>query len=178
MKFKKSITLAVSVLTLSAVLLTGCGKKSPAVTTPPVSAAPTATTQPAEQGDSIMSVAELVGKTDEEAKELFGGGSENKTEDGSVLLGRSYTVELDGKAAVIETIYTEDLKVSAATVTFDNATAPDVESIITAACGEPTKVSEQENIEASYLRWTKDGIAVSLYDSYGMVSVEFTQANG
>ncbi len=171
MKRSKGLALTVSALALSALLLAGCGKQAADPT-------PTAPVTQETQSSAILGVADMVGKTDEEVKDLFGGGTENKSEDGAALLGRSYTAVLDGMDAVIETVYTEELSVSAASVRLEGADAGEVESALTRSCGAPEKVEQQDGAEAQYLRWTKDGVSVALYDSYGMVSVEFTAANG
>ena len=56
----------------------------------------------------LLALAGLLGKTDDEAAEAFGGGEENRTEDGKALVGRSYETTLFGKACSVHTSYDDN----------------------------------------------------------------------
>ena len=185
---KKNISIVISLVMLFALALTGCGNKGPAVTTPPVTTAPVATDTPNVTGspdvtgtpdaqeDSLVGVGDMLGKTDDEVKDLYGGGEENKSEDGTAILGRAYEAELDGKAVTIETVYSEEQTVDAASVVYSDATADEIEAILTETYGDAEVVGEQDSANEEYLRWEKDGVYISLYTSYDITAVEFSSA--
>ncbi|MDD3346675.1 hypothetical protein [Oscillibacter sp.] len=185
MKMKKSLLLALSALTLSALVLTGCGKQNTPVQTPPVTApgetvpgTSDETGDQSAQGAPLMAVAEMLGKSDEEVKDLFGGGSENMTEDGSVLLGRAYATTLDENAVTLETVYAEDQTVSSVSASFTDRTADEVKAILTDVFGEPEVVDQTQAMDTKTLTWTKDQVSITMNESYGMPAVELTKVNG
>ena len=53
----------------------------------------------ASDSKQLLELAGLLGRTDEEAAGLLGGGTENRTEDGELLVGRDYETEFLEKAA-------------------------------------------------------------------------------
>lgn len=50
----------------------------------------------------------IMGKDDESAASLLGGGKENIAADGATLIGRTYTVRLFGEEAAVATMYDEN----------------------------------------------------------------------
>lgn len=174
------VLLALVVLTLS---LSACGSKPSGEETPPAAQSTPVTPSAPEdalpedaQEKELTLLAELVGKHDDEVKDLYGGGVENKTEDGSVLLGRSYETTLDGNAATLETVYTEENTVAAVSVFFTDLSAEDVQALLTAAFGEPTATDDTQAMDSKLLTWTRDSAAITMNESYGMASVQFTLA--
>lgn len=105
---------------------------------------------------SLTAVADLLGKSDADVKDLFNGGTENRTEDGSTLLGRSYTTSLDGTPVTLEPVYAEDQTVSSVSASFTDKTPEEVKSIMTAVFGEPRVADETQAMDSKTLTWTKD----------------------
>lgn len=182
MKKKKNLLLTISALAMSALILSGCGKQNTQSQLPPAnqgeSAAPSGQESEHVKADSFLTVAEMLGKSDAEVKDLFNGGAENKTEDGSILLGRSYSTMLDKNTVTLETIYDDAKNVSAISATFSDKTAEEVKAIMTDAFGEPAVQDETQEMESKRITWTKDQFSFAMNESYGMPIVEFTRANG
>ena len=157
----------------SILALTGCGKQNTNPQTPPANAsgssnfsgssvsggassAPRETGGQTVQSGSLTAVADLLGKSDADVKDLFNGGTKNRTEDGSTLLGRSYTTSLDGTPVTLETVYAEDQTVSSVSASFTDKTPEEVKSIMTAVFGEPRVADETQAMDSKTLTWTKD----------------------
>lgn len=182
MQIKRNMVRFTSALTLFSLLLSGCGKANTESQTPPAnqpdsSVSDGQSTQNG-QGDALMQVADMLGKSDDEVKDLYNGGTENKTEDGSMLLGRTYATTLDGNAVTLETIYSDTLSVDYISASFTDKTAEEVKGILINAFGTPEVVEEKDAVEAKYLKWTKDKVQITVNESYGMAAVNFSPVMG
>lgn len=182
MQIKRNMVRFTSALALFSLLLSGCGKANTESQTPPAnqpdsSVSDGQSTQNG-QGDALMQVADMLGKSDDEVKDLYNGGTENKTEDGSMLLGRTYATTLDGNAVTLETIYSDTLSVDYISASFTDKTAEEVKGILTNAFGTPEVVEEKDAVEAKYLKWTKDKVQITVNESYGMAAVNFSPVMG
>lgn len=182
MQIKRNMVRFTSALALFSLLLSGCGKANTETQTPPAnqpdsSVSDGQSTQNG-QGDALMQVADMLGKSDDEVKDLYNGGTENKTEDGSMLLGRTYATTLDGNAVTLETIYSDTLSVDYISASFTDKTAEEVKGILTNAFGTPEVVEEKDAVEAKYLKWTKDKVQITVNESYGMAAVNFSPVMG
>lgn len=182
MQIKRNMVRFTSALALFSLLLSGCGKANTESQTPPAnqpdsSVSDGQSTQNG-QGDALMQVADMLGKSDDEVKDLYNGGTENKTEDGSMLLGRTYATTLDGNAVTLETIYSDMLSVDYISASFTDKTAEEVKGILTNAFGTPEVVEEKDAVEAKYLKWTKDKVQITVNESYGMAAVNFSPVMG
>ena len=198
---KKNFLRMTAILMLSAFILNGCGKKNENIQTAPEKQTVDQATNESElstpdqsgnetnsemnsevstqdtQNNSLAGVMNMLGKPDEEVNTLFEGGTENKTEDGSTLLGRSYTTTLNGKKVTLETVYSENQLVAAVSVSFAEQTPEEVKAIMTEAFGEPVVTDGTQELDSKYLTWTKNQYSITMNESYGMSNVEFTLIN-
>lgn len=177
MKLKKTIITVIAVLAVFSMAMTGCGKKDVDEQTPPTDQQDGQTTPDTqkpedEEKDAVAELAEILGKSDDEVKDLFGGGTENKTEDGTVLLGRSYETELNGKAVTLETVYDDNNTVSGISITFKDASIDEAKTMFTKSFGEPETIDETAEMDSKYFKWTKDNAEIVLNESYGMTSAQ------
>lgn len=135
--------------------------------------------QTASDSEELLALAGLLGKTDGEAAEAFGGGAENRTEDGEVLVGRSYETEFFGKACSVHTSYDDTGLVWLVTAEPKGTDSGELRDRIRAVTGsEPEEVTEEtgegrEN-PGKTLDWNWEGIGVSLYEAEEGVSISIS----
>lgn len=108
----------------------------------------------------LKALTELVGKEDDEASGLLGGGVENRTEDGTVLVGRNYRTELFGQESSVYTSYDEAGLVSMVVAELSGQ-AQEYEKLLTALYGEAAFLEEEE--EQSWC-WENSGYRFTLYE--------------
>ena len=188
MKKQKVIALFAAV-SIFALLVSACGKKANnednVNTTPPQQEESTAPQKPDSEApqkpDSgektgLSDLASMLGKTDEEAKDLYNGGTENKSEDGKTVLGRTYQTKLDGQEAGLETVYTDKGKVGSVAVTFKSLSPEQVKELVTKAFGEPKATDDSQELDTKYLTWNQGSAVITMNESFGMATVNFTLA--
>ena len=102
----------------------------------------------ASDSKQLLELAGLLGRTDEEVAGLLGGGTENRTEDGELLVGRQ------------------------------DADADEVRERIEAVTGnKPKETLEEDDADfGKTLEWNWGGIGISLYESEGGISISLSLA--
>lgn len=116
---------------------------------------------------------DMLGKTDEETADLLGGGEQNTAADGT-LIGRIFHVELFGETVEAGTLCDEEQRVTVVTMQLEEPGAAAYTDQLTEILGEP-EIQETEKGEtgASATVWEEEKGSVWLYQSYGLVSLEF-----
>ncbi len=128
--------------------------------------------------EQLLELAGLLGKTDEEAAGLLGGGTENRTEGGELLVGRDYETEFFGKSCSVHTSYDDAGTVWLALAEPQDADADEVRERIEAVTGNKPKETLEED-DADFdktLEWNWEGIGISLYESEGGISISLSLA--
>ena len=159
---------AIAAITMAVCLLAACGVDTADVSLPPVSPTaqeespePTAA-EPVQTPDStpdqtsanLSECFSLIGMDDAQSAGVLGGGEQNIAADGETLIGRIYETELFGETVKPGTSYLEQL---------------------TGLYGEPTGESDGTSESGStWLCWDMDGIRLTMYQSYGLCSLEIT----
>lgn len=112
---------------------------------------------------SLDDLSKMLGKTDEEAKDLLGGGTENKAIDNALLIGRDYESALFGKNAVIHTMYDDNGKIDMVQAELADFDISDCQKALSEATG--TTMEEIDNGESGQSRgqWSNDGQLIRLY---------------
>lgn len=147
----------------------------------------------ASDSGELLALAGLLGKTDDEAAEAFGGGEENRTEDGKALVGRSYETTLFGKACSVHTSYDDNGLVWLVLAEPRELAAQELrERICAVTGGRPEEALEkmpEETLEETLGEtgesgtdsgktsdWNWGGIGISLYEADGGVSLSLSLA--
>lgn len=124
----------------------------------------------------------IMGKDDESAASLLGGGKENIAADGATLIGRTYTVRLFGEEAEVATMYDENGCVSIITVELKNPDASVYSEKLKELYGEPTEINDiQSEGGATWESWNIEELQIRLYQQYELSTLEITampDANG
>lgn len=112
---------------------------------------------------SLDDLSQMLGKTDEEAKDLLGGGTENKAIDNALLIGRDYESALFGKNAVIHTMYDDNGKIDMVQAELADFDISDCQKALSQATD--TTMEEIDNGESGQSRgqWSYDGKLIRLY---------------
>lgn len=126
--------------------------------------------------EQLMALTELVGKDDEAAAELLGGGEENRTADGQFLIGRSYRTELFGQECSVYTSYDEAALVSVVVAELPGQDAESCRELLTALFGSETEVTEEETEEKSWY-WENGGYRFTLYAFDDALSLDVNWAD-
>ena len=147
----------------------------------------------ASDSGELLALAGLLGKTDDEAAEAFGGGEENRTEDGKALVGRSYETTLFGKACSVHTSYDDNGLVWLVLAEPRELAAQELRERICAVTGsrpeEALEKMPEETLEETLGEtgesgtdsgktsdWNWGGIGISLYEADGGVSLSLSLA--
>lgn len=125
--------------------------------------------------DELSGLTELVGKDDETAAGLLGGGEENRTEDGAVLVGRNYRTELFGQECSVYTSYDEAALVSMVVAELPGQDAEGYSAMLTALFGEAAVFEDEETGEVSRY-WENGGYRFTLYEFEDAVSLDVNWA--
>ena len=125
--------------------------------------------------EQLMGLTKLVGKEDEAAAGLLGGGAENRTEDGAVLVGRIYQTMLFGQKCSVYTGYDEADLVSVVVAELPGSDAAEYEAMFTALFGSASIAEEEESGERSRY-WENGGYRFTLYESDGALSLDVNWA--
>lgn len=116
----------------------------------------------------------MTGKPDADVKGMFGGGTENWTEDQSILIGLDYVTKLFGREAKIHTMYDDDLNVTTVQAELTGLSLEDGKKEIQNAIGAEFKTGDQgegghTGSEASYngknimLYQVEDTLIIEMY---------------
>lgn len=132
----------------------------------------------ASDSEQLLELAGLLGKTDEEAAGLLGGGAENRTEDGELLVGRDYETELFGKSCSVHMSYDDAGTVWLVLAEPQEADADELRERLEAVTGnEPEETLEEDDADfGKTLDWNWGGIGISLYESEGGISISLSLA--
>lgn len=147
----------------------------------------------ASDSGELLALAGLLGKTDDEAAGAFGGGEENRTEDGKALVGRSYETTLFGKACSVHTSYDDNGLVWLVLAEPRELAAQELRERICAVTGsrpeEALEKMPEETLEETLGEtgesgtdsgktsdWNWGGIGISLYEADGGVSLSLSLA--
>lgn len=128
------------------------------------------TGEPSEEKKQLEQLQAMLGREDEEAAGMLGGGEENRTADGSILVGRSYETELFGKAAHLYTSYDENGYVGMIFLEIAEGDAGQFLEILKEITGMEPEVPKDE--EETGWRWQLQGCVLTLYEIEGMVSMD------
>lgn len=125
----------------------------------------------------LLELAALLGKTDEEAAGLLGGGTENRTADGELLVGRTYETELFGKSCSAHASYDDAGTVWLVLAEPQEADAEELQERITAVTGRKPEETREDDADAGKtLEWNWEGIGIALYEADGGVSISLSLA--
>lgn len=149
----------------------------------------TAGAQEAAETQEAVSLGELsamLGMEDQETAELFGGGTENWTEDKETYIGRIYSVELNDRQCQVYTSCGDDETVESVSIWIVNgehdvtdAEAAEWADLVTDFMGtEPITDSETSEGGSKNRRWRADGMAASMYQMKDSLSVSLQLAVG
>lgn len=125
--------------------------------------------------NELSGLTKLVGKDDETAAGLLGGGRENWTEDGAVLVGRNYRTELFGRECSVYTSYDEAALVSVVVAELPGQDAEGYSAMLTALFGEAAVFEDEETGEVSRY-WESGGYRFTLYEFEDAVSLDVNWA--
>lgn len=137
--------------------------------------------QTASDSEELLALAGLLGKSDSEAAGALGGGAENRTEDGEVLVGRSYETTFFGEICSVHTSYDDTGLVWLVLAEPQELSAKELRERICAVTGsEPEEVPEETAAGGTdlgkTLDWNWGGIGISLYEADGGVSLSLSLA--
>lgn len=143
----------------------------------------------ASDSGELLALAGLLGKTDDQAAGAFGGGEENRTEDGKALVGRSYETTLFGKACSVHTSYDDNGLIWLVLAEPRELAAEELRERICAVTGSrpeealekmPEEILEETGESGTDSGKTSDwnwgGIGISLYEADGGVSLSLSLA--
>lgn len=122
----------------------------------------------------LKELRDMLGKTDEEAIALYGGGAENWTADQSLLVGRNYEVRLFETDVCIYTSYDEDGTVGMIFVEMQDGSAEQLFREMEAALGQ-AQTAESDEEEKSW-QWQLEDCVITLYEIEGTVSIDLVKA--
>lgn len=127
-----------------------------------------------ENEDQLGQLRRLLGKSDEETADMFGGGEENRTADGSVLVGRNYETELFETTVHLYTSYDENRRVGMIFLEAVNGEAEHFLELLTETMGTAPEVLEET--EGSGWQWQLPDCVITLYEIEGTVSMDLIPA--
>ena len=121
-----------------------------------------------EDQETLQTLYEMPGMTDEEAAGLLGGGEENRTEDGGQLIGRNYTVNLFGESCPFYTSYGQEQQVELAYAILPEGNLETYGALLVQVYGQAEIAVDEEDSPLEYL-WQKDGKLVCLYQDESII---------
>lgn len=188
-----TITLALMLV----LCLAACGTAAPEapVQTAPATEAPVETAPAAEATEApetedeqtgLADIEALLGMTDEESSAYFGGGEENWTADKSFYIGRSFDIELNGKAVVLHTSCDNDKLINSVSIWLNDesqpATEDDAESwvaYLNAYAGSEAEYDGTSSESGSKVwRWKLDETFMALHWTGDILSLSMNPAVG
>lgn len=114
---------------------------------------------------------ELFGKKDEQAANMLDGGSENRTADGSWLVGRIYQAQLFDETCSVYTSYDEKGEVFLVLAQMTGAEAEKYLSGMEDMTGTQGKLQEDEEGDRRW-QWEYGDYLITLYDTKGHMSLD------
>lgn len=121
--------------------------------------------------EQLAALMVLLGKTEEEAVSLMGEGTENRTADGSYLIGRNYKIGLFEEECNAYSSYDEDGKVGMVFVELPGTDIQEYEKQLEALFG--IKGSKEEtDTETEGWQWNVQGCVLHLYEADGAISLD------
>lgn len=128
--------------------------------------------EPGNTEEVIEKFLDMLGKTDAETVDIMEG-EQNAAEDGT-LIGRTYEVELFDEKVTAGTLCDMEQRVTTVTMQLENPEAGIYEEALSDLLGQPEEQSAAESETGStWVAWNKDNKEIRLYQSYGIVSLEF-----
>lgn len=124
----------------------------------------------------LTALTELVGKDDETAAGLLGGGEENRTADGALLIGRSYRTELFGQECGVYTSYDEAGLVSVVVAELPGQDVESCKESLTALFGDAVLSEDEDSDEKSWY-WESGGYRFTLYEFDDALSLDVNWAD-
>lgn len=122
--------------------------------------------------DVIGKFLDMLGRTDAETVDVKEG-EQNIAEDGT-LIGRIYEVELFDEKVTAGTLCDMEQRVTIVTMQLENPDAGIYEEVLTELLGQPEEqVIAESETGSTWVAWSKDNKEICLYQSYGIVSLEF-----
>ena len=141
------------------------------INTEPVQTQPAVSENTQEQA-SLEELSKMLGQSDDAVKDLFGGGTENKTEDGSVLIGRDYHSTLFGNNVTIHTMYDDTEKVSMVQAELPDFDLAECQKEITKAAGTEMESTSSDESGQGKGQWSYDGKLISLFQTENLLFME------
>ncbi len=140
--------------------------------TPATGAVEETDNEPGNTEEIIGNFLNMLGKTDAETVDIMKG-EQNIAEDGT-LIGRIYGVELFDEKVTAGTLYDVEQRVTIVTMQLENPDAGIYEEALTKLLEQPEEQAAAESETGStWVAWNKDNKEIRLYQSYGIVSLEF-----
>lgn len=156
-------------------VLSGCDKKSSAPAAGS-SENKTTSTENEETKAALDECLKLIGKTDKDSASMLGGGKENKSADGSTLIGRIYHSKIFGEEVEIGTLYDDKNEVGTVVMNLSNEDASVYAEQLEKIYGKPSEVNDKPSESGStWKSWNIDGLQVRLYQAYKLSSLEITK---
>lgn len=128
--------------------------------------------EPGNTAEVIEKFLDMLGKTDAETVDIMEG-EQNVAEDGT-LIGRTYEAELFDEKVTAGTLCDMEQRVTTVTMQLENPEAGIYEEALSELLGQPEEQSAAESETGStWVAWNKGNKEIRLYQSYGIVSLEF-----
>lgn len=108
-------------------------------------------------------IAELLGSEDNDIKDSFGGGMENKTEDGSVLIAREYKTMFKGEEVALFAMYGDNKKVNAVQVVLPGKDSKKYKDDISKELGMEAEDGGSMESGNAAATWSVDGVMYTLF---------------
>lgn len=171
---KKNL-LAATIVLFIFISVTGCGSNThdTQVQTVPVDSSKKVSDTIGETKENLKECFSLIGRDDESAALLLGGGKESIVADGVTPIGRTYTVQLFGEKTEIGTLYDENGRVSIITVELKDPDASVYSDKLKELYGEPTEMNDKMSEGgATWEAWDIEEIQLRLYQQYELSTIE------
>lgn len=122
--------------------------------------------------DTYEAFSKLLGTSDEAVKDSYGGGKENKTEDGTILIGREYQTFFKGEPINMSTMYDDAEKVMLVQVFLPSKDSENYKDELSLELNTEPEVPAKGESGGSATNWNKDGIQYTLHKSAGETILE------
>lgn len=127
----------------------------------------------------LLTSIEILGLDDEKSKEYFNGGEENRTSDGTILIGRIYEVELFEIKTQLSTMYDNDGIINSIIINLGEEERDPILSKMIDLLGEADEINDEPSESGStYHMWNKDGKLLYLYEGYGTLDIQLILPDG
>ena len=134
----------------------------------------------------LFALTELLGMEDSESAELFGGGAENYSADGSFYIGRCYETSLCGSDCKIYTTCNDDKIIESVSVWLSSEDEPAsnedmslwISRVSNFMGSEPSSHNISEESGSDNYTWASDGLIASVRNLDGLLTMSFQPAIG